>query len=66
MCELNINYFYFRSKTLEVELEKCRSEINSLEKELSDALQNNLLELASRSSGYIRCICFINISQNFL
>ncbi|VVC34782.1 Hypothetical protein CINCED_3A015055 [Cinara cedri] len=39
-----------KTKTLEAELAKCRSEIVSLEKELSEALQNNLLELSSRSS----------------
>jgi len=36
---------------LEAELAKCRSEIISLEKELSEALHNNLMELSSRSSG---------------
>lgn len=36
---------------LEAELAKCRTEISSLEKELSDSLKNNLLEISSRSSG---------------
>ncbi|XP_026820962.1 uncharacterized protein CG10915 [Rhopalosiphum maidis] len=36
---------------LEAELAKCRSEIISLEKELSEALHNNLMELSSKSSG---------------
>lgn len=34
-----------------MELEKCRSEIIVLEKELSEALHNNLQEFSSRSSG---------------
>lgn len=40
-----------KTNTLEAELTKCRSEIISLEKELSEALHNNLMELSSRSSG---------------
>ncbi|XP_060844504.1 CTTNBP2 N-terminal-like protein [Rhopalosiphum padi] len=36
---------------LEAELAKCRNEIISLEKELSEALHNNLMELSSKSSG---------------
>lgn len=43
----------FRTKTLEEELAKCRCEISSLEKELSEALQNNLLEYSNRSSSNI-------------
>ncbi|XP_060857721.1 CTTNBP2 N-terminal-like protein [Metopolophium dirhodum] len=39
-----------KTNTLEAELTKCRSEIISLEKELSEALHNNLMELSSRSS----------------
>ncbi|KAL4135857.1 hypothetical protein QTP88_007444 [Uroleucon formosanum] len=39
-----------KTSTLEAELAKCRSEIVSLEKELSEALHNNLMELSSRSS----------------
>ncbi|XP_050529800.1 CTTNBP2 N-terminal-like protein [Daktulosphaira vitifoliae] len=40
-----------RSRTLELELTKCRSEIASLEKELSEALQDNLPEPSNRSSS---------------
>lgn len=47
----NIYVWIFRTKTLEAELEKCQNKVTSLEKELSDALQNNLLELSCRSSG---------------
>lgn len=43
--------FFSRSKSLEEELVKCRNEITSLEKELSEALHNNLLEYSNRSSG---------------
>lgn len=39
-----------KTNTLEAELIKCRSEIISLEKELSEALHNNLMELSSKSS----------------
>lgn len=53
---LNINIWYFRTKILEAELEKCQNKIISLEKELSDALQNNLLELSCRSSGIYNII----------
>jgi len=38
-------------------LAKCQSEIISLEKELSEALQNNLMELSSKSPGN-----YINLS----
>lgn len=48
---ININDLYSRTNTLEVELTKCQSEIISLEKELSEALHNNLMELSNRSSG---------------
>lgn len=43
--------FVFRTKTLEEDLVKCRSEIASLEKELSEALHNNLLEYSNRTAG---------------
>lgn len=48
---INIIVWCYRTSTLEAELAKCRSEIVSLEKELSEALHNNLMELSSRSSG---------------
>ncbi|CAH1732609.1 CTTNBP2 N-terminal-like protein [Aphis gossypii] len=40
-----------KASVLEAELAKCQSEIISLEKELSEALQSNLLELSSKSPG---------------
>lgn len=43
--------WYLRTQSLEAELENCRTEIVSLEKQLNEILQNNLLEL-SKSSGY--------------
>ncbi|KAL5238142.1 hypothetical protein ACI65C_005552 [Semiaphis heraclei] len=39
-----------KTNALEAELAKCRSEIIALEKELSEALHNNLMELSSRTS----------------
>ncbi|XP_050439573.1 CTTNBP2 N-terminal-like protein [Adelges cooleyi] len=45
-----------KTKTLETELIKCRNEITSLEKVLSEALQDNLPELSSRSVSSSRVI----------
>lgn len=57
-----INVWCFRASVLEVELAKCQSEIISLEKELSEALQNNLLELSSKSPGNHINLSLINSS----